>query len=146
MENRDSRDLYVGELEVRFEKANLEILNHFIEDKKKFDMVESPAFFEAYRHVLEGLQGIKDGELPFAEHIVQCNQDVKPPAYENKTSGFFDMSGIIEKGVDLTISQASNTMESMETESVSREDNVISDYRHRTKLQESVNGNVAETC
>ena len=51
VENRDSRDLCIGELEVRFEKANLEILNQFIEDKKKFDMVESPAFFEAYRHL-----------------------------------------------------------------------------------------------
>ena len=129
VENRDSRDLCVGELEVRFEEANLEILNQFIEDKEKFDMVESPAFFQAYRHVLEGLQGIKDGELPFAEHIVQCNQDVKPPAYENKTNGFFDMSGIIEQEVDLTTSQVSNTMENMEAESVSSEDSVISDYR-----------------
>ncbi|PFX21266.1 NFX1-type zinc finger-containing protein 1-like [Stylophora pistillata] len=128
VENRDSRDLCVGELEVRFEDAHLETLNQLIEDKEKFDMVESPAFFQAYRHVLEGLQEIKDDELPFAEHIVQCNQDVKPPAYENKSRGFFDMSGIIEEGVDLTAFQASNTMENMETESVSREDSVVSDY------------------
>ena len=97
VENRDSRDLCVGELEVRFEDVQFENLNRFIEEKKKFDMVESPAFFQAYRHVLEGLQEIEPGGLPFEEHIVQCNQDVEPPAYEINTGGLFDMSGMIEK-------------------------------------------------
>ena len=96
VENRDPRDLCLGELEVRFEHVQIEDLNRFMKEKEKFDMVESTAFFESYRHVLEGLQEIEPGELPFYEHIVKCSRDVRVPDYENKTDGFFNMSGIIE--------------------------------------------------
>ena len=103
VENRDPRELCLGELEVRFEGVQLEILNRFVKEKeRKFDIVESTAFFESYRHVLEGLQEIKPGELPFHEHIVKCSRDVGEPDYENKTNGFFDMSGIIEDEADGT--------------------------------------------
>ena len=95
-------------------------------------MVESPALFCAYRHVLEGLQEIDPDGLPFEEHIVKCSQDVKPPEYENKTNGFFDMSGIIEGEVDLTESLASNAIEEMETDndSVSSEESVVPGYHN----------------
>ena len=63
-------------------------------------MVESQAFFESHRHVLEGLQEIEPGELPFHKHIVQWSRDIAVPDYENKTNGFFDMSGIIEDEAD----------------------------------------------
>lgn len=97
VENRDTWDLCRGELEVRFENVDLEELNHFIEVKEKLDMVESPAFFEAYRHVLEALKEIEppDG-LPFQEHLVQCSQNVGPPEYELKTNGYYNMSCIIQ--------------------------------------------------
>ena len=103
VENRDPRDLCLGELEVRFEHVQLEDLNRFMKEKEKFDMVESPAFFESYRHVLEGLKEIEPGELPFHEHIVKCSRDVGVPDYENKTEGFFNMSGIIEDEADGTV-------------------------------------------
>ena len=102
IENRHPKELCLGELEVRFEGVQLATLNDLIAKKEKFDMVESTAFFESYRHVLEGLQEIEPGELPFQEQIVKCSQDVGPPDYENKTNGFFDMSGIIEKEPDDT--------------------------------------------
>ena len=100
VENRNPGDLRCGELEVRFEGVQLEKLNEFIKEKKKFDMVESPAFFETYRHVLEGLQKIQADELPFQEHIVKCNRNVGPPGYESKTNGFFVMSDITDKEVE----------------------------------------------
>ena len=103
VENRDPRELCLGELEVRFEGIQLQTLNRFVEEKEKFDMVESPAFFESYRHVLEGLQEIEPGELPFHEHIVKCSRDVGAPDYENKTNGFFDLSGITEDEADGTV-------------------------------------------
>ena len=99
VENRNPGDLRCGELEVRFEGVQLEKLNEFIKEKKKFDMVESPAFFETYRHVLEGLQKIQPDELPFQEHIVKCNRNVGPPGYESKTNGFFVMSDITDNEV-----------------------------------------------
>ena len=100
VENRNPGDLRCGELEVRFEGVQLEKLNEFIKEKKKFDMVESPAFFETYRHALEGLQKIQPDELPFQEHIVKCNRNVGPPGYESKTNGFFVMSDITDKEVE----------------------------------------------
>ena len=112
VENRDPRELCLGELEVRFEGVQLEVLNRFVEEKETFDMVESSAFFESYRHVLEGLQEIEPGELPFHEHIVKCSRDVGAPDYENKTNGFFDMSGIIEDEADGTAApQWNNSLE-----------------------------------
>lgn len=123
VENRDPRDLCLGELEVRFEGVQLEILNRYVEEKEKFDMVESPALFESYRHVLEGLQEIEPGELPFHEHIVKCSRDVGVPDYENKTNGFFDMSGIIEDEADGT---AAPQRKSVVDELMLEEDSVVS--------------------
>lgn len=96
VENREPSDLRRGELEVRFEGVQLEKLNQCIQEKEKFNMVESPAFFAAYRHVLEGLQEIQADSLPFQEHIVKCIREVGPPGYEEKTNGFFVMSDITD--------------------------------------------------
>ena len=99
VENRDANELREGELEVRFENVELEDLNRFIETKKRFDMVESPTFFEAYRHVLEALKDIEphDG-LPFQEHIVHCSPRVMPPDHEQITDGYYDLTGIAQDG------------------------------------------------
>ena len=93
VESRD--DICRGELDVRFEDVELEDLNGFIDAKVKFDMVESPTFFEAYRHVLEALKKIEPDEMPFQEHIVKCSPKVRPPAYEQITNGYYDMRGIL---------------------------------------------------
>ena len=93
VESRD--DICRGELEVRFEGVELEDLNGFIETKVKFDMVESPTFFEAYRHVLEALKKIEPDEMPFQEHIVKCSPKVRPPVYEQITNGCYDMRSIL---------------------------------------------------
>ena len=79
VENRDS--LLVGELEVRFEDDSARDVNQFIEDKETFDMVESPTFYEAYRHVLKALQNLNHENLPFQDYVVHCQKDVGPPAY-----------------------------------------------------------------
>ena len=95
-------------------------------------MVESPAFFEAYRHVLEGLQKIQPDELPFQEHIIKCNQNVGPPEYETKTKGFFDMSDVMNKatevgvndiGLDKTMEEEIPDRMSTFTDDISSDDN-----------------------
>ena len=85
VENRDVKGLKVGELEVRFENVGMEEINQFIQQEERFVMIESPAYFEAYRHVLEALKEIKPEEFPFQKHIVECCQDVGPPEYQVKT-------------------------------------------------------------
>ena len=93
VESRD--DICRGELDVRFEGVELKDLNRFIEANVKFDMVESPTFFEAYRHVLDALKKIEPDEMPFQEHIVKCSPNVQPPAYEQITNGCYDMRSIL---------------------------------------------------
>ena len=82
VENRDSEGLSEGELEVRFEDTEAAEVNRFIQSKEKFVMVESDAYYESYRHVLEGLKEINPEEFPFQRYIVECCQDVGPPAYQ----------------------------------------------------------------
>ena len=82
VENRDPEGLSDGELEVRFETTEAAEVNRFIQSKETFVMVESDAYFESYRHVLEGLKEINPGEFPFQRYIVECCQDVGPPAYQ----------------------------------------------------------------
>ncbi|KAL8625015.1 hypothetical protein ACOMHN_012024 [Nucella lapillus] len=48
---------------------------------RRFVMVESPAYFEAYRHVLQGLKNLNDQNFPFVRYIVQCQSDINPPRY-----------------------------------------------------------------
>lgn len=44
-------------------------------------MVETTAYFEAYRHVLEGLQEIQEEDVPFQRNIVDCDSYVREPRY-----------------------------------------------------------------
>lgn len=102
VENRHAEGLSVGELDVRFENVSKEEVNHFVTEKERFVMIESPAYFEAYRHVLEAMKKIKPEEFPFQKHIVECCRDVGPPEYqvqrerENKPV-LFDFTGVLRK-------------------------------------------------
>ena len=105
VENRDSEGLSEGELEVRFEDTEAAEVNRFIQSKEKFVMVESDAYYESYRHVLEGLKEINPEEFPFQRYIVECCQDVGPPAYqlhgkegdEKNNSFTFKFDGVLAK-------------------------------------------------
>ena len=105
VENRDSEGLSEGELEVRFEDTEAAEVNRFIQSKEKFVMVESDAYYESYRHVLEGLKEINPEEFPFQRYIVEYCQNVGPPAYqlhgkegdENNNSFTFKFDGVLAK-------------------------------------------------
>ena len=109
VENREPRDLQYGELEVRFENVEAADVNRFIKERESFEMVESEAYFEAYRHNLEALQKITEEELPFKEHIVHCRkEEIRPPKYIDETSTF-DFSVIMPKEEnDLTLGEDDN--------------------------------------
>ncbi|KAL8616355.1 hypothetical protein ACOMHN_032209 [Nucella lapillus] len=76
--NRDNRELEKGIIQVRFEGDLEDILALSFTDV--FIMAETTAYFEAYRHVLEGLQQMKDS-LPMSRYLVDCNSIIKPPRY-----------------------------------------------------------------
>ncbi|XP_076454226.1 NFX1-type zinc finger-containing protein 1-like [Babylonia areolata] len=77
--NSDRRDLSKGIVDVTFEGSLQEMES--IPRGRCFVMAESTAFFEAYRHVLAGLQNMQGPDLPFHIYIVHCQKDVAPPRY-----------------------------------------------------------------
>ncbi|XP_062302008.1 NFX1-type zinc finger-containing protein 1, partial [Osmerus eperlanus] len=78
--DREPTELEKGFVQLIFceqSRAALEI----IETDQVFCMVETTAYFEAYRYVLEGLQELEEEDLPFQRYLVECQLDVHPPAY-----------------------------------------------------------------
>ena len=92
--NRDPDELKYGELDIQFIEEQ-DILG--IERREdEYVMVESPAYFEAYRHVLKGLKELDEDSLPFKKYLVECSADVDPPNYLTLTDDqrpvYYDLS------------------------------------------------------
>ena len=83
LNERNVKDLKNGVLNVKFFNDSLAEL---VDLQQQFFMVESPAYFESYRHVLEGLQNFNKDNLPFQRYLVECNADVKAPVYLLKST------------------------------------------------------------
>ncbi|XP_038052094.1 NFX1-type zinc finger-containing protein 1-like [Patiria miniata] len=75
VENRNLKDLQNGRVHVRF---LTEVPRKY---KGPFIMAESAAYFEAYRHVLQGLQQMNERNFAFKKYIVDVASKVEPPAY-----------------------------------------------------------------
>lgn len=62
-------DFFQGQLEVRL--ADPHYSNQIdLRDQSFYQMVETTAYFEAYRHVLDGLQVIEPRRFPFKVSII----------------------------------------------------------------------------
>ncbi|NXF09008.1 ZNFX1 protein, partial [Smithornis capensis] len=87
--NRDAAELASGNVELCFDAQSQELLAE-VRPSDSFIMVETTAYFEAYRHVLEGLQEMQEEDIPFQKYIVECDSQVKKPAYltENTVYNF----------------------------------------------------------
>ncbi|KAM9759617.1 NFX1-type zinc finger-containing protein 1 isoform 1-T2 [Menidia menidia] len=78
--DRDPKDLQNGQVQITFtEESRIKLAR--IQTDQSFLMVETTAYFEAYRYVLEGLKEQTEENLPFQRYIVECSTDVHPPAY-----------------------------------------------------------------
>ncbi|KAL3859446.1 hypothetical protein ACJMK2_009666 [Sinanodonta woodiana] len=76
--NRDARELEKGFIQVRFENQLDRVID--ITPSEIFVMAETPAYFEAYRHILKGLQEIHMS-MPFQKYFVECETNISPPRY-----------------------------------------------------------------
>ena len=74
--DRNLKDIANGQIQVLFEH-NEEIE---IKPKTTYLMAETTAYFEAYRHVLEGLHDMKES-MPLQRYIISCETDIHPPYY-----------------------------------------------------------------
>ncbi|XP_041836553.1 NFX1-type zinc finger-containing protein 1 [Melanotaenia boesemani] len=90
--DRNPKGLEKGQVQITFtEESRLKLTR--IQTDQVFLMVETTAYFEAYRYVLEGLREQMEENLPFQRYIVECSTDVQPPAYLN-ISDLYDLSCI----------------------------------------------------
>ncbi|XP_054429592.1 NFX1-type zinc finger-containing protein 1 [Pteronotus mesoamericanus] len=78
--NREQEDLCRGFVQLCFNEQSQELLAE-VQPSDSFLMVETTAYFEAYRHVLEGLQEIQEEDVPFQRNIVDCDSHVREPRY-----------------------------------------------------------------
>ncbi|KAL3847673.1 hypothetical protein ACJMK2_018572 [Sinanodonta woodiana] len=91
---RDPQYLYEGILQVQMEHDydTVQKIKPF-----EFIMVETTSYFEAYRHVLTGLQKIRPGDLPFEKYIVKCETEIEPPVYlRQNPNTVFDLRPLVD--------------------------------------------------
>lgn len=112
---RDSKKLKQGLISVRFEfetQAHAQF-NNAPEFNKFYTMVETQAYFEAYRHVLEALVSFKDcsaEDFPFKEHLIDCqNRIIKQPEYLRNVP--FDFRTIFDFSKKVSIKHGLTTYE-----------------------------------
>ncbi|XP_065913793.1 NFX1-type zinc finger-containing protein 1-like [Dysidea avara] len=91
---RDPKLLKEGYITIKFEGDT----NGFeIDPQTEFTMVESTAYFEAYRHILCRLQTVEESPPPFKAYIVECKppKPLPPPSYlKGKLNVCFDLSAM----------------------------------------------------
>ncbi|XP_017264129.2 NFX1-type zinc finger-containing protein 1 isoform X2 [Kryptolebias marmoratus] len=92
--DRDPKQLEKGLVQITFTEESRYKLAR-IQTDQMFLMVETTAYFEAYRYVLEGLKEMNERSLPFQRYIVECSTDVRPPAYLRKKD-VYDLSSVAD--------------------------------------------------
>lgn len=95
VQDKNPKDIVRGELEVIFEGPSAGHIQAIDYSTMDFTMVETTAYFESYRHVLEGLKDVKPADLPFQRYIVGCScTGDNPPAYLRHLMFSYDLTCI----------------------------------------------------
>ena len=105
--NREPELLKEGRIGIRFLEEQ-DVLG--IESRNcVYQIVESPAYFEAYRYVLKGLKELDETTLPFKKYLVECSADVDPPEYLRRSDAeepvCYDLSKALHGG-DASVANA----------------------------------------
>ncbi|XP_013397904.1 NFX1-type zinc finger-containing protein 1-like [Lingula anatina] len=95
--DRDPEKLQEGIIDLHCDEASLAVLATSMHEV--FVMVESSAYFEAYRHVLRGLQELNQEKLPFQKYIIGCDSAPRPPKYILASSLPLDLTCLIDRDV-----------------------------------------------
>ena len=94
---REPEMLQQGSVVVKFEGT---LNNSVLNTETEYVMVESTAYFEAYRHILEGLKKVNPTCIPFQNYIISCNmnmQRIPPPCYMRAgVSPNFNLVGVLK--------------------------------------------------
>ncbi|CAL1285238.1 unnamed protein product [Larinioides sclopetarius] len=89
---RDPKELSKGFLLLRFEELTDDVLN--LDQSSNFVVIETSAYFEAYRYNLDALLELKDDTLPMKRYIVETQKTVLEPQYLKDTVSY-DMRPVL---------------------------------------------------
>nr|XP_034330562.1 NFX1-type zinc finger-containing protein 1 [Crassostrea gigas] len=96
--NREVKLISKGIVDLKFEKTHEEMAA--LPRDARFVMAETTAYFEAYKHVLHGLQNMH--RIPFEKYIVRCETDViKPPRYLLRRNITYDLRPLVDDDIVL---------------------------------------------
>ena len=101
---REPEELKKGRIDIQFVEEQ-DVLG--IESRDYvYQMVESPAYFEAYRYVLKGLKKLDETTLPLKKYLVECSAEVDPPEYlrrdDTEEPVCYDLSKALHVGEEST--------------------------------------------
>ncbi|XP_078092539.1 NFX1-type zinc finger-containing protein 1 isoform X1 [Mustelus asterias] len=113
--NRDPVELKEGIVHLSFNVRSRHLLAE-LEPSDCFLMVETTAYFEAYRHVLEGLQEIQGEDVPFQKYIVDCNTEIQIPRYLTFNDSY-DLEALMNRKSQDSEEDTGQTVESLQRNS-----------------------------
>ena len=96
--NRDANDLSKGMVDIYIE-GSCEAFRQ-LDYSDSLVMIESMAFFEAYRPVLLGLKALLDSGIAMSSYIIECDMEPKPPKYLQDNTMCYDMRCLIANGMN----------------------------------------------
>ncbi|GFS40184.1 NFX1-type zinc finger-containing protein 1 [Nephila pilipes] len=89
---REPKELSKGLLILRFEELTDAVLN--LNHSMKFVVIETSAYFEAYRYNLKALLDLDEDALPLKNYIVETQINVNEPQYLDETTTY-DMTPLL---------------------------------------------------
>ncbi|XP_046375700.2 NFX1-type zinc finger-containing protein 1-like [Haliotis rufescens] len=96
VDQREKDHLKNGLVDVQFISQHDEVAN--ITRDVRFSMVESPAYFESYKYILEGMQELTERNFPFQQYIVECQNDVQKPLYfREQQNVLYDLRPLLDE-------------------------------------------------
>jgi len=111
---RDDKKIKEGIIQVRFEHdtTNLNVTNT-PEFQKVYTLVETSAYFESYKHVLEALvsfKNYKEEDFPFKANLVDCqNLVIEQPEYLKNVP--FDFRTIVDQNKKFVANEKTGAVE-----------------------------------
>ncbi|XP_046375708.2 NFX1-type zinc finger-containing protein 1-like [Haliotis rufescens] len=101
VDQREKEHLKNGLVDVQFISQHDEVAR--INRDERFAMVESPAYFESYKYILEGMKELTERNFPFQQYIVECQNDVQTPLYlRHQQNVLYDLRPLLDEDYKMT--------------------------------------------
>ncbi|KAI1714324.1 AAA domain-containing protein [Ditylenchus destructor] len=117
VQDRDEKMLWKGQVGLKLENPGQ------LDTSVLYCMVESPAFFEAYKHVMLSMQNIRlNGPIPYARYFVHARTETEMPKYIRNSNGGINFDVMLKKNRPIETARALSSNIALLGESIKAED------------------------